>query len=363
MKSNYSTLSNTYNSNQTISNEEVFYYNNGIGFTYEEAINIQVDNVWPLAIFDQIYDAYNNGIDIPNCLWGWGHDGRKYWFSKAHGLICDRYKSPGFYVEDPKPNEKCGIFFYAKKPLETDIVAKCFSIPRTNQLCVFPWRKDQWSKYSPPPSMDCYKEGENPFEDKCLKSYCCEGTTLRLHPRDSNHKDPYYICSSNADYPPNIPPKCEEGLSPTCLSSPFCYKEPTDVREVFYYSFMGKNNINLGFTFSDALDIGVQNKWQIATRSQIIDAYNSGSNIPTCLWGWGLDNVKYWFSNAKGLTCDGYNSPSLYGKFPIDENDKAGVFFYGPKPLNSTFLNCLSITPTDQLCMLPWNDSKWSKYS
>jgi hypothetical protein len=189
------------------------------------------------------------------------------------------------------------------------------------------------------------------------------GTTLRLHPPDSNHKDPYYICSSNADYPPNIPPKCEEGLSPTCLSSPFCYKEPTDVREVFYYSFMGKNNINLGFTFSDALDIGVQSHCQIATRSQIIDAYNSGSNIPTCLWGWGLDNVKYWFSYSQPLTCDGYNSPSLYGKFPIDENDKTGVFFFGIKPLSWNFINCLSITPTDQLCVLPWNDSKWSKYS
>ena len=345
MKNTYSTVSNTYNSNQPISNEEVFYYNNSIGFTYEEAINIQNENGWPLATTDQIYDAYNNGIDIPTCLWGWGLDGHKYWFSKTQGLICDGYNSPGFYIVEPADNEKCGIFFYAKK----------------QQDYVFNWRKNQWSKYSPPPFMDCYQEGEDPFKNKCLKSYCCEGTSLRQHPPDDKNINPYYICSNNTSYPSNIPPKCEEGLSPTCLSSPFCYNEPTDNSEVFYYSFFGPNKINEGFTFSDAFIVSsIQYKWQIATPSQILDAYHSGSNIPSCLWGWGVNGLKYWFSKTQGLTCDGYNSPGIYAKSPIDENDTAGIFFYATKPL---YFNCEPIGPIEEICMLPWNDSQWSKYS
>jgi hypothetical protein len=239
MKSNYSNLSNTYNSKQLpimnqpdnsipirpIYPEEVFYYNTSTGYTHNRSIQIGLDYVWPLADRDQLYDAYMNGMDIPT--WGWGLDGRKYWFSKAPDRICDGNKSPGFYVENAKQNDDtCGIFFYAKKPLERDNWAKCFiDFKLTTQLCVFPWRQGQWSKYSSPPfiPITCYQEGENPFQDKCSKSYCCEGTTLRLHPADDTHKDPYYICSGNTDYTPNKPPKCEKGLSLTCLNSPFLW--------------------------------------------------------------------------------------------------------------------------------------------
>ena len=80
----------------------------------------------------------------------------------------------------------------------------------------------------PPPSDDCYEEGENPFGLGCAKPVCCPGTTLRLHPKDSTSNQPYYICSSNTSYPSNIPPKCDTKTSPICLQSSFC-KLPTCV--------------------------------------------------------------------------------------------------------------------------------------
>ena len=72
-----------------------------------------------------------------------------------------------------------------------------------------------------PPSDDCYTEGENPFALGCTKTACCDGTILRLHPKDSTSNQPYYICSSNTSYPSNIPPKCNTKTNPLCLKS-FC---------------------------------------------------------------------------------------------------------------------------------------------
>jgi hypothetical protein len=203
---------------------EVFYYNNGnLGFTFEEAKNIAFTKQWQIATVTQIWDAYKDSADINTCMWGWGHEGFKYWFTRTEGILCGEYKSPGFYYEQAGDNEKCGIFVYGIKQTEVDY-PNCLKTT-TNQACVLPWddRNNQWSKYSSPP-ITCYTEGENPFQDKCSKSFCCDGTTLRQHPADDTHKEPYYICSSNSSYTPNIP-KCDpKTTNPACLKSSFCQK-------------------------------------------------------------------------------------------------------------------------------------------
>lgn len=136
---------------------EVFYYSNGgpavpgtnnSGFTYEEAKNIAINLSIPIASYSQILDAYNDGIDINTCLWGWGNDGAKYWCSRTVGIDCDGSKSGAFYQKQPNNNEKCGIFLYGIKPKENS-VPNCLEIT-TNQTCVLPWcdGRKQWSKYS-----------------------------------------------------------------------------------------------------------------------------------------------------------------------------------------------------------------------
>jgi hypothetical protein len=89
-----------------------------------------------------------------------------------------------------------------------------YQCDKTTQKCV------------PIPSDDCYNEGENPFALGCTKNACCDGTILRLHPKDSTSNQPYYICSSNTSYPSNIPPKCDPKTNPVCLASSFCKLPP-----------------------------------------------------------------------------------------------------------------------------------------
>jgi hypothetical protein len=140
---------------------EVFYYNktgpsvsgSNSGFTYEEAKDISNTLSMPIATFEQILDAYNNGMDMSFCLWGWGNDGSKYWCSNILGTVCDgntitRNNTGVFSKTRLSKDERCGIFFYGIKPMENSI-ANCLTI-QENKECSVPWfdGDNQWSKYS-----------------------------------------------------------------------------------------------------------------------------------------------------------------------------------------------------------------------
>ena len=123
-----------------------------------ELKQIAKKNNWVVATNDQISDAYHNGMDMSTCLWGWGlpDDERlpsKYWFSST-GIICDTYKSPGFYTA-PNVNGKCGVFLYGIKPPKNSI-DNCLTT--TNQVCMLPWSYtfNQWSKNDKPTLAGVY---------------------------------------------------------------------------------------------------------------------------------------------------------------------------------------------------------------
>jgi hypothetical protein len=130
----------------------------------------------------------------------------------------------------PIPSDDCTITSCFSGYQCDKTTKKCVPIPSddcTITSCFSGYQCDKTTKKCVPiPSDDCYNEGENPFALGCTKTACCDGTTLRLHPKDSTSNQPYYICSSNKSYPSNIPPKCDPKTNPVCLTSSFCKLSP-----------------------------------------------------------------------------------------------------------------------------------------
>jgi hypothetical protein len=143
MKNNYSTLTNTYTSNQSIDNGEVFYYNTGDPHDSNSGFNrddFSRHFGYQIANFQQIFEACKNGILMPfDYAWGIlnNNDGP---------LLLVLFSSSGHPVPvNPKDDKKYGVFCYDVKPPKNSI-GNCLT-SGNNVVCVLPWSSDKWSRY------------------------------------------------------------------------------------------------------------------------------------------------------------------------------------------------------------------------
>jgi hypothetical protein len=149
MKNNYSTLTNTYNSNQCIGNCEVFYYNTGDPNDSNSGFN-QVDVHFPtsfggytIANSQQILDACKSGLLMPSGWYAWGL-GSSGWPAVWPAVL---FSGSGHQVISRDDHQKYGVFCYGVKPLKTSI-GNCLT-NADNVVCVLPWSyvSDKWSQY------------------------------------------------------------------------------------------------------------------------------------------------------------------------------------------------------------------------
>ncbi len=149
MKNNYSTLTNTYNSNQSIDNSEVFYYNTGdphdsnSGFSGDDIGGFEQISDFKMANFEQILDACDSGIFMPSGWYAWGSMGQ----SPDGSPIPFVFSCPGESFI-PTNDQKYGVFCYGVKPLKNSI-GNCLT-NGNNVVCVLPWSyvPDKWSQWS-----------------------------------------------------------------------------------------------------------------------------------------------------------------------------------------------------------------------